>query len=91
MVKPFSHPTYEALRQRREFWATVWGIGHVVFVLFLALALVEPLGVAMVVMIDSDLTKGRGWIVGTSGVAASLLVAAIGLGVRHYAATKGRE
>ncbi|NOS71580.1 MAG: hypothetical protein HOP33_16850 [Verrucomicrobia bacterium] len=90
MVKPFTHPKYEALRQRSEFLATVWGVGHVFFVLFLAMALVEPLGVAMIAMIDPDLLKDRIWDFIASSVAATLLIAAIGFGVRQYAAKKGR-
>ena len=90
MVKPFTHPKYEALRQRSEFWATVWGVSHVFFVLFLSVSFVGPLGVALLSMIDSDLIKGRAWDIAASYVAATLLVAAIGFGVRQYAANRGR-
>lgn len=90
MVKPFTHPKYEALKQRSKFLATVWEVGHVFFVVFLTLALVVPFGVAMQLMIYPDLTREGAWDVMTSSVVAFLLIAAIGFGMRQYAAKKGR-
>jgi len=87
---PFTHPKYEALRQRSEFLATLWCMGHVFFVLFLTLALVMPLGVAMAAVIDSDQTKERAWDVIIASVAAALLISVMGFVVRQYAAEKGR-
>jgi hypothetical protein len=68
----------------------MWGIGHVLFVLFLAMAVVAPVGVAMVAMIDADVTRERAWTAIESSVAATLLFAVIGFVVRQYAARKGR-
>ena len=56
-VMPFKHPEYSALLERSESLALLWGIGHVCFILFLVMALVAPIGVAMVAMIDSDVTR----------------------------------
>ena len=89
MIKPFTNPKYQALKQRSGFLATLFGLGHVFFVLFLALALILPVGIIGMLMIDSGLTKERAWDVMTSSVAASLLIATIGFGVRQYIAKKG--
>jgi hypothetical protein len=90
MVKPFTHPKYEALRMRSESLALLWGAGHAVFVVFLACALVEPLGWTMAEMINPDLLKDRFWDLMESSVMATLFIAAIGFVVRQCAARKGR-
>ena len=90
-VTPFRHPEYSALRERSESLALLWGIGHVVFVLFFALALATPLCVAVVAMIDSEVTKERAWSCAEAATGATLLFAAIGFGVRQYASMKGRS
>jgi len=89
-VAPFRHPEYSALRERSESLTLLWGIGHVFFVLFLVIALAAPICVAMVAMIDSELTRERGWSLLESWVSAALFIAAIGFAVRRYAAKKGR-
>ena len=48
---PFTHPEYEALRKQSEFWANVWGLGYVFFVVFLAIACAAPIIVTVVVLI----------------------------------------
>jgi|SRR5581483_6482922 len=89
-VAPFRHPDYSALRGRSETLALVWGVGHLVFVLFLAFALIVPFGVAMVAAIDSEVTSQCAWNAITSGVSATLLIAALGFGARFLAAKKGK-
>jgi hypothetical protein len=50
-AKPFRHPEYDALRAQSESLAFLWGIGHGFFVLFLAMAVVAPIGVAMMAVL----------------------------------------
>jgi hypothetical protein len=88
-VTPFRHREYLALRERSESLALLWGVGHAFFVLFLALALITPLGVALVAMIDSDITGERAWSVAEASTVATLLFAAIGFAARRYASKKG--
>ena len=66
----------------------MWGMGHVFFVLFLAMAIVTPISVVIVAIFDADLTKERALDVTESFIAAALLLAGIGLAVRQYAAKK---
>ena len=88
---PFTHPEYEALKLRSEFWATVWGMGHVFFVLFSALSLAAPLAVALVVMFDTEIPKERFLEVGVAAAAACLTIAAIGFVIRGCARKKGER
>ncbi|HEY3857674.1 MAG TPA: hypothetical protein VGO67_25100 [Verrucomicrobiae bacterium] len=86
---PFSHPDYSALRERSQFLATVWGIGHVFMVVFFAIAIVVPFGVGMIRMVAPDLIEGRTWDSTASCMAAPLLISAIGFAARLYAKKKG--
>ena len=87
-ITPFSHPQHTALRKQSESLALMWGMGHVFFVLFLAMAIVTPISVVIVAIFDADLTKERALDVTESFIAAALLLAGIGLAVRQYAAKK---
>ena len=89
-ITPMENPEYLALRDRSERLALMWGIGHVLFVLFLAFALIAPVGVAMVVLIDSEVTGERAWSAAVSCVAFAMLIATCGFAVRRYAAKKGK-
>lgn len=88
-AKPFSHAKYDALRHRNESLALLWGVGHLVFLLFLVLALVGPIGVAMAAMINPDVPKDRAWSAATACVVGSLLISSIGLAFKFYARRKG--
>ncbi len=88
-VSPFSHPEYLRLRERSEPLANLWGFGHAVFVVFLALAVAAPVGVAMAAMIDTEISRDRVWDVAESSAAAALLFAPIGFAFRRYARKKG--
>jgi len=71
--------------------ALLWGMGHVFMVVFLAIALVAPLGVVMVAMIDPACTSERAWDLAVSCTAAALLVSAMGFAVRLYAKKRGNS
>ena len=88
---PFTHPEYEALRKRNEPLSVAWGMGHVFFVVFLAIAFAIPFGIVMLMLVDPEILKDRVWDVGGGAVAAALMVAAIGFAVRQYASRKGRK
>lgn len=88
-VLPFRHPDYSALRERSKSLALLWGMGHVVFVLALAVAFGAPLAVAMVAMIDSEMGGKRAWSTVESSVGVALLFATIGVVIKWYATKKG--
>jgi hypothetical protein len=90
-VTPFRHPEYSALLERSQPLALLWGMGHVFMVVFLAIALVAPLGVVMVAMIDPEFTKERAWDLAGSCMATALLVSAMGFAVRLYAKKRGKS
>ena len=89
-ITPIANPEYLALRDRSERLASIWCIGHVLFVLFLALALIMPVLFAMVGLIDSEVTGERAWSATLSCVVFALLIATFGFAVRRYAAKKGK-
>ncbi len=91
LVKTFRSAEYAAIRERSESLAFVWGMGHVFFVVFVALALAMPFAVALAVMIDPEDTRHRAWDVTVAGVGAMLIIAAIGFAVRWYASKKARR
>jgi hypothetical protein len=66
-------------------------MGHVFFVVFLAMAFAIPFGIVMLTLIDPEILKDRAWDVGGGSVAGALIVAAIGFAVRRYASKKGRS
>jgi hypothetical protein len=86
---PFTHPEYEALRKRSEFWANVWLLGHAFFVLYSAIACAAPAIVTAVVLIDPDTLRGRAWDVGGGIMLACGMIAGLGFAVRQYARRKG--
>ena len=88
---PFKHPEYSALQERSESLASLWAIGHIVFVLFLVLTFTIPLGAVMVMMIGPEVSRERVWSAIEAGVGAALLFAAIGFAVKRYASRKGRS
>lgn len=88
-VEPFTHPDYEALRKESEPLSFMWAMGHVIFVMFVAIACAIPFGVLMLRLVDAEILKDRSLAFCGGAVAASLTVAAIGLAVRHYAHKKG--
>jgi hypothetical protein len=88
-VTPFEHPDHTALLERSQSLARLWEMGHVFMVVSLAIALVVPLGVLMVAMIDRDVTSERAWDVAESGAAAALVISALGFAARRYAREKG--
>jgi hypothetical protein len=90
-VAPFTHPDYGALKLRSEFWAIVWGMGHLFFVLYLAIACAMPALLAIVALIDADILRGRILDVGGASVTACLLIAGLGFTTKRYATKKSRE
>lgn len=90
-VEPFRHAEYDAIRERSESLAMIWGMGHVFFVVFVALALAMPVAVALAVMVDPDDTRHRAWDVIEGGMVACFIIAAIGFAVRWYASKKARR
>ena len=90
-VTPFTHPEYSALLERSQPLALLWGMGHVFMIVFLAMALVAPLGVVMLALIDPELTRGRAWDLAGSCTGAPLLVSAIGFSARLYAKKRGKS
>ena len=89
-ITPFTRPEYKILREQGEFFAKLWEIGHVFFVLFLTFAFVTPVATALAVMIDPEIDKERAWDAAESCMEAALLIAAIGFSVKLYASKKGR-
>ena len=67
----------------------VWAMGHVFFVVCLAMAFAIPLGIIMLMWIDPEILRNRVWDVGGGSVAAVSIYAAIGFAVRRYASTRG--
>ena len=67
----------------------MWGMGHVFFMLFLAMTIVTPISIVIVAMFDADLTKERALDLIESSIGAALLISGIGFPVRQYAAKKG--
>ncbi len=88
---PFTHPDYEALQKRSKALSLVWGIGHITFVVFLAMAFAVPFGIMTMILIDPEILKDRVWDVGGGSVAAALLVAGIGFAAKWYASWKGKD
>ena len=56
----------------------MWGMGHVFFMLFLAMAIVTPISIVIVAMFDADLTKERALDLIESSIGAALLISGIG-------------
>ena len=88
-ASPFTHPDYSAVLAKSQMWASVWGMGHVFMVVFFAIAMAVPFGVAMIWIIAPDLIQGRKWDFAASCTSASFLTSAIGFAVRSYAKKKG--
>ena len=88
-ITPFNHPQYAAFRKRSKSLAAMWEMGHVIFVVYLAMAIVAPISVVLGSMIDTDLTRERALDVTESFIGAALLISGIGFPVRQYAAKKG--
>src|SRR5579859_1620239 len=87
---PFTNPEYDALKRNSEFWATVWGIGHLTFVIYLVVACSIPAALVVVAFI---LPETRNGLLSKSVtiVAGSLLVAGVGLGVKKFASKQGNK
>jgi hypothetical protein len=90
-VTPFTHPEYLALHKRNPSLALLWSMGHAFMVVFLAMALVLPLGVAMRALTDSKLTLGRARDLAVTCMTAALIISATGFAVRRYAKTRGNR
>lgn len=88
-VTPFVHPEHSRLQKRSESLARLWEVGHVVFVLFLALAFATPVAVGLVPLVDRDLPWERAWSVASASAAACGLIAAIGFAIKRYATRRG--
>jgi len=86
---PFVHPELSRLRERNESLARAWELGHVIFVLSLALAFAAPVGVALVALVDPEVPRERLWSAGIASAAACTFFAAIGFGIKRYASKKG--
>jgi len=90
-VTAFTHPEYDALRQRSETLALWWGVAHVFFVVFASMAAAMPLVLVLVALISSDVPKGRPLSVGISFSAACLIISALGFCIRRYVSKRGRS
>jgi hypothetical protein len=88
-VTPLLHPRYLELQKRSASLARLWEFGHAVFVVFLSLAIVSPVAVALVPLIDRDFPWARAWSAGVASSAACGLFAAAGFAIRVYARRKG--
>ena len=92
-AKPFTHPEYDSLKQRSEFWPTVWGMGHLTFIIYSAVACLIPAGLVALALLVPQTRKGLLYQ-GASMAGASLFVAAIGFAIKKYASKqsgKGRS
>jgi len=90
-VTAFTHPEYDALRQRSETLAVWWGVAHVFFVLFASIAVAMPFVLVLVALISSDVPKERLLSVGISSSAACLVISALGFCIRRYVGKRGRS
>ncbi len=90
-VTAFTHPEYDALRQRSETLAVWWGVAHVFFVLFAVLAVAMPFVLVLLALISSDIPKERLLSVGISFSAACLIISALGFCIRRFVSKKGRS
>ena len=90
-VEPFRHAEFVAVRERSESLAKVWEMGHVIFVVFVAMALAIPFVIVLAVLIDPEDTKARAWDNIESGMGAALCIATIGFAVRCYASKKAKR
>ena len=88
-VTAFTHPEYDALRQRSETLALWWGVAHVLFVVFVSMAVAMPLVLVLVALISSDVPQDRLLSVGISFSAACLIISALGFCIRRYVGKKG--
>jgi hypothetical protein len=91
LTKTFRSAEYALIRERSESLALVWGMGHVFFVVFVALALATSFAVGLAVMIDPEDTRHRAWDAIVSSMGAMLIIAAIGFAVRWYASKKAKR
>jgi hypothetical protein len=90
-VTAFTHPEYDALRQRSEKLAVWWGVAHVFFVVFASMAAAMPLLLVLLTFISSDVPKERLLSVGISFSAACLIISALGFCIRRFLGKKGRS
>jgi hypothetical protein len=90
-VTAFTHPEYDALRQRSETLALWWGVAHVFFVVFASMAAAMPLVLLLLALISSDVPKERLLSVGISFSAACLIISALGFCIRRYVSKRGRS
>jgi hypothetical protein len=84
-VAPYRHPEHSKLLEKSKFLAGLWMLGHAYMVIFLAAALVAPLGILLLRFINPEIIEGRAGDFLASTVAACLLISVIGFAVRKYA------
>jgi hypothetical protein len=90
-VSVFTHPEYDALRQRSEMLAVWWGIAHVFFMIFASMVVAMPVVLMLVALISSDVSKDRLLSVGISSSAACLIISALSFCIRRFVSKKGRS
>lgn len=90
-ITAFTHPEYDAIRQRSETLAVWWGVAHAFFVLFASMAVATPLVLVLVTLISSDAPKDGLLSIGITSSAACLVISASGFCIRRYVSKRGRS
>ncbi|MEI9866143.1 MAG: hypothetical protein WDN00_16635 [Limisphaerales bacterium] len=90
-VTPFTHPEYDALRERNSTLASRWEVAHALFVVFAVMGVATPLVLVLVALISPDAPKDRLLSVGIASSAGFLIISALSFCVRRYVGKKGKS